>query len=123
MPKVVVVVNGVRNADGVVRVGLFVEDGFKRFGDVPVLRKAVPAAEGTVEVVFEGVDPAALAAAAYHDENDNGELDLTQGGTAAEGRGYSRIARAGLKPPPFDEACFEVLDDDVEVPITLRYQL
>lgn len=121
MPRVVVRVSGVRNARGWVTVGLYREAGFKRFGGEASLRASVDAVADVTEVVFEGVEPAAWAAGAYHDENRNGRLDLTMVGTASEGRGYSNVPRPGLQAPSFAEASFEVLDSDVEVPIALRY--
>ena len=121
MPDVTIQVSGVREARGLIIVGLYRDAGFKRFGGEPMLRLQVPAVEGAVSLVFHDVEPAAWAAGAYHDENGNGHLDLTMVGTPSEGRGYSVVERVGLRAPTFAEACFEVFERDVVQPIELRY--
>ena len=72
-------------------------------------------------VVLEDIPPGTYAAAAYHDENDNGRLDLTSVGVPAEGRGYSNTPEAGFSVPDFDEASFVHGEGETRVSITLAY--
>ncbi len=121
MASVAIEVRGVRSAKGQIVVGLYREEGFRRFGGAPALRASVPAAVGSVRIAFDDVEPAAWAAGAYHDVNGNGKLDLTMVGTPSEGRGYSRVEKPGIQAPKFAESCFEVFETDLEVVISLRY--
>lgn len=49
----------------------------------------LPAHQGTATVVFHHLKPGAYAVMAYHDENDNGRLDLGSNGLPEEGMSYS----------------------------------
>lgn len=56
--------------------------------------------------VFEGVSPGRYAVSAYHDQNDNGELDRNFIGLPSEDFCFSSGAKAGLGPPSFKDADF-----------------
>jgi uncharacterized protein (DUF2141 family) len=49
----------------------------------------LPAGKGTVTVIFHHLKPGAYAVMAYHDENDNGRLDMGPNGLPEEGMAYS----------------------------------
>lgn len=122
MGHIVLRVHDVRNADGKVRAGVYTAAGFKRFGGAPAIASsAVDASEGTVTIDLGEVPPGTYAVSAYHDENDNGVLDLTFVGVPAEGRGYSRVPRAALAPPSFDEASFEHGTRETQLTVSLAY--
>jgi uncharacterized protein (DUF2141 family) len=121
MGKITLDVTEILDAEGLIIGGLYVEETFKRFGGgEPAYRAEVAAVSGTVSLVFPAVAPGRYAAAVYHDRNGNRHLDLNFVGIPAEGRGYSKVARAGLAAPSFSDAGF---DHDLETQLTipLRY--
>ncbi len=58
------------------------------------------------------------AFAVYHDENENGELDLNPVGFPLERYGFSNDARGLLGPPSYDEA--KIVPDDQPLEISIR---
>lgn len=122
MARILVDIQGQLHGRGSLIVGLYNQAGFRRFGGEPPLASAkASAGETSTQVVLEDVPPGTYAAAAYHDENDNGRLDLTSVGVPAEGRGYSNTPQAGLGVPAFDEASFVHGETETRVVITLAY--
>jgi len=122
MARVLVDVQGQLHGRGSVIVGLYTEGGFRRFGGEPPVASAKARAgdQGTL-VVLEDIPPGVYAAAAYHDENDNGRLDLTSVGVPTEGRGYSNTPKTGLSVPGFADASFTHGDGETRVAIVLAY--
>lgn len=120
MAQLTVTVTGVRNAAGSVIGGLYAEEDWRRFGKgSPVVEASVAAAAGTVTLVFSDVPAGTWGLAVFHDENDNGRMDLNFVGVPAEGRGYPGI-NAPLGAPFFADACVAV-DGDVSVDVGLSY--
>lgn len=68
---------------------------------------------GRATCIFEDVPAGRYAAVAYHDKNDNGELDRNLLGLPAEDFAFSQGAKAGLGPPSFDDAAFEIRGEPV----------
>jgi len=105
-------IEGVRSAEGEVRLGLYDRpEEFPRGerrdgGGVSAARRD---AEGAVEYVFAGLEPGRYAVAIYHDEDGDGEFDKGLFGIPREGFGFSNGASAGLGgAPDFDEAAVTV---------------
>lgn len=122
MANILVEIHGQLHGRGSMIVGLYTEGGFKRFGgEPPVASAKAPAGDDSSLVVLEDVPPGTYAAAAYHDENDNGRLDLTSVGVPAEGRGYSNTPKAGLSVPEFADASFAHGDGETRLAIPLGY--
>lgn len=114
-------VEGVRSAEGTVRLALYDRpDEFPRGarregGDVP-------AAEGAVEYVFTGLEPGRYAVAMYHDEDGDSEFDKGLFGIPREGFGFSNGASAGIGgPPDFDEAAVTVEEDGGVTVVRVSY--
>ncbi len=110
-------VEGVANADGKVMIALFDKASEFPRGKLS-LANMVPAAPGSVKVVFAGVIPGKYAISVYHDVNGNQRLDSNMVGIPSEPYGFSRDARGKMGPPSFDDAAFEVGKDNVN--LTLR---
>lgn len=65
--------------------------------------------------------PAGLyAVAAFHDLNDNGELDRSALGPPSEPYGFSNDARGTFGPPRFDKAAIELLSGQHTIRIRVR---
>ncbi|MCL2428022.1 MAG: DUF2141 domain-containing protein [Alphaproteobacteria bacterium] len=115
---VVVVVKGVRNDKGHVRVDLCTRETFLK-SDCPWSGSA-PARVGVVTVRITGVSPGTYAVVAYHDENDNGHVDRNFLGIPTETVGFSRDAPVRFGPPSWDDAAFVVAPGGAQIELTLR---
>src|SRR6185295_8341856 len=92
-----------RNAQGVVRCGLFTENGWLK---TPVQAAVATIHGGAALCVFKGVAKGVYGISAFHDENDNGKLDTNFIGLPTEDYCASRDARGSFGPPKFADAKF-----------------
>lgn len=99
-----IAVDGVSNARGTVRILAFDDETAFRTGDITRLAgyADIPAVRGRVEARFEVLGAGPWAVFAFHDENDNEQLDRHRG-HPQEGYGYSGAIDPYL-PPSFDQA-------------------
>lgn len=74
---------------------------------------------GSVRLVFEGLPPGEYAVMVRHDENDNGDLDANFLGMPTEPYGFSNNPRV-MRKPTWEEARFELGEDDLAIDIALR---
>jgi uncharacterized protein (DUF2141 family) len=58
-----------------------------------------------------------IAIAAYHDVNDNGQLDRNPLGIPAERYGFTRDARGITGPPQYEDAVIKITDDPIKISI------
>ena len=114
-------IDGLRSADGHVRVALHRQMSEESFpGDAGVVGASFRrAAEGTVRVVFADVAPGAYAVAAFHDADGDGALDQNVVGMPIEGHGFSNGARGFMGPPSFEDAAVTVGEGEAVVSITV----
>lgn len=113
-------VDGVLASGGSVSVGLFDAAGASAFPKTPSAGQRV-AAGGSVSVVFRNLAPGRYAVSAFHDQNDNQQLDRGAFGIPKERYGFSQDARGAGGPPEFRDAAFEVKEGvDNRVKLTLR---
>ncbi len=70
---------------------------------------------------FENVAPGTYAVAAYHDSNDNGELDTNWIGIPKEGTAATNDAKGRMGPPKFEDAKFVLPAKGFEQKITMSY--
>ena len=119
---VTVTVTGVRSGDGQVAGALFDSAGTWLEGDRKAAGARMPAARGSVELVFEDVPPGSYGIAVYHDENGNGEFDTSGLGLPIEGLGFSNGGRVSLfGPPAFEAARVTVGDGPTAFTVEMRY--
>jgi uncharacterized protein (DUF2141 family) len=86
--------------------------------EVEAARISLPARQGSVSHVFDGLAPGDYAVQVLHDENDNGDLDSFLG-IPTEGYGFSRNPRV-MRRARFDEASFDLGTEGTTVVIQLR---
>lgn len=116
-----VIAENVRNAKGVVGVLVFRSNkGWPEDVGSSVQHKAVPARDGAVTLVFQGLEPATYAVVVLHDENENMKLDRSWIGKPKEGWGMSNNPKPHLSAPPFESARFTI-GGPTELKIHLRY--
>jgi uncharacterized protein (DUF2141 family) len=75
---------------------------------------------GKSTVLLAGIPPGTYAIACYHDENDNGKIDLNFLGIPKEGTGASNDAKGSFGPPKFRDAKFR-LGSDTSLAVRMNY--
>lgn len=119
--KLIVSIQGTRNADGYLFVALFSKpDGFPD-GNYSLRHLKLKAAAETLTVVFDDLAPGSYAVGAYHDENSNGRLDTDFVGYPKEGYALSNGIRAVFSRPRFIDAAFAVTGEDAHVTLRIQY--
>ncbi len=100
-----------KNNNGHLRVGLYNDaDSF--------LGKAYKSAKSEIsnkeaKVKFTDLPDGVYAISCYHDEDDNGELNMRLGMFPKEPYGTSNNARGFFGPPKWEDAKFELKDGEV----------
>ena len=114
-------IEGVRSADGDIRVALHRRADGVEFPDSAGIVKAAtrPAAEGG-GLVFAGLAPGEYAIAAFHDEDRDGDLNTNLLGIPTEGYGFSNEARGTFGPPDFDAAAFTIKAGNSQPVVTVK---
>jgi uncharacterized protein (DUF2141 family) len=115
-----VTVDNVRSDRGAILAALY--DSEASFMKQPLARATfkVKAANGDVQYVFHDLPAGKYALAAFHDENENGQLDKNFIGIPKEGYGFSN-SMGGARPPGFTQAAFEFDGTTQSITISLHY--
>lgn len=110
---------GLKNDRGVVRIAVY-NDAANFNSPDAATDKAELQIQGT-EAVWEVKVPAnqPVAIAAYHDQNENGQLDKNIIGLPVEKYGFSLGERSPRGPPKFEDAAFSPQPGALEVPIQI----
>lgn len=120
--RLVVRVEGLKDADGVVRIAVFrAPDGFPAGHEKAAATRVVPAAADGVEAIFEDLPPGPAAVSAIHDRNENGALDTNWMGIPREGSGASNNPESSFGPPGYDQALFDLSPPGQTITIRLRH--
>jgi len=117
----VVTITGLRSARGHVRCALHDSDRSWPSDRTRAAATAVATVRrGRAVCRFDGIEAGRFAVSAYHDEDDDNELDRNVFGAPTEGWGVTRGARGGpFSGPGFDEAVFRY---DGRSPVRLRIE-
>ncbi len=107
----------VPNDRGRVRCGLFDAEGWL---EAPLQTSVARIRSKRAICVFRRVPNGTYALSAFHDENDNGELDRNFLGMPAEAYCTSRGARGTLGPPRFADARFRYAGGMVRLSARMR---
>jgi uncharacterized protein (DUF2141 family) len=113
-----VIVEGVADDKGVVRLELCRQDTF--LTSSCDITQAVKAQRGEVSVVVPAVPEGEYAIQAYHDRNEDGHVDRNLLGIPTEEVGFSRSPPMGLKGPSFSKAAFVHTSEPQTVTVKLR---
>jgi uncharacterized protein (DUF2141 family) len=71
--------------------------------------------------VVLNIEPGVYAVQAFHDENDNLDLDRNMIGWPKEGMGFSNDAPMRYGPPSFEDAAIEIEAAGASTRLRLRY--
>jgi uncharacterized protein (DUF2141 family) len=119
--RLIVTIQGARDADGYFYVALFSRpDGFPD-GNFSDRHMKLKASTEPVSVVFDDLAPGIYAVGTYHDENNNGRLDTNFIGYPMEGYALSNGIRAVFSRPRFIDAAFPVGGEDAHVTLHIEY--
>lgn len=118
-PSLTVLVEGVRDNAGHVRVDVCTSDEF--LGKHCFASASAPATRGVTRVVVPGVAPGVYAVQAYQDRNDNQQLDRGALGVPKEDVGFSGNFRLGLQRPTFSLASFSYNSPSEPVEVKLNH--
>ena len=118
-PQIRIRVTGLRNDNGVLACGLFVEENWLRAGAISGEGGEIQ--DGVAVCLFRRVEPGAYAISTYHDENDDGRLDtgfmrIPKEGTAASNNAYRKFG-----PPRYRDAKFDYSGGVLELEAEMRY--
>ena len=114
-------IEGVRSADGDIRVALHRRaDGVDFPDSAGIVKAAMRSAGKAGDLVFAGLAPGDYAVAAFHDEDRDGDLNTNLLGMPTEGYGFSNEARGIFGPPGFDAAAFTIKAGDSQPVVTVK---
>ena len=117
--RLVVVVEGLKNDRGSVRIGLF--DNEADYLKKAAVGKVASIQANRATVVFENLRPGNYALSIIHDENGNGELDTNGIGIPREGFGFGNNAMGLFGPPSFKNASISIKGEPVIQNLKMRY--
>ncbi|WP_265199571.1 DUF2141 domain-containing protein [Aureitalea sp. L0-47] len=100
-----------KNDNGHVRVGLY--NNADSFLDKAFLSVNSEITNKQAVVTFEDLPDGVYAISCYHDEDDNGELNMRFGMIPSEPYGTSNNARGFFGPPKWEDARFELKDGEL----------
>lgn len=114
-----VTIEQVATSSGTLLVAVCTPETFLRRG-CPYAGRA-QAARGETEIVVHGIEPGVYAIQAFHDANDNFDLDRNFLGLPQEGMAFSNDAPMRFGPPRFEDAAIEVDASGASTRLRLRY--
>lgn len=103
---VTVTVEGFGSNEGTVRVGLYNQAG--DFLERAYRAHTSEISEKTATVTFKDIPDGTYAISCYHDEDNDGELDMILGLMPSEDYGCSNGARGLFGPPKWEDAKFKL---------------
>ena len=119
--RIIVTIDGLKNAQGNVFVGLYASPAKFLQGNQSDALKKVRASPGPITVTFDNLQPGTYAVGAFHDENGNDHLDTNFLGLPIEGYALSNGVRVVMAKPTFQQAAFTVGVGDKPVSLHIRY--
>ncbi len=114
-----VVVDGVRDARGQLRIGVCTKPEF--LGEACRFHGVVAAHPGTVMATIGKIVPGTYAVAVYQDVDDSGRLKRGFFGLPQEDVGFSRDPSLGLGPPGFDASAIRIGEPGGRIVVTLHH--
>jgi uncharacterized protein (DUF2141 family) len=119
-----VVVQGVRNDHGVMRLCLWrAPAGFPDCTDAKAdaLREVRPATQGDMRFSLGALPPGTYAVTLFHDERNTGKVDTNFLGIPREGLGASNDPKSRFGPPAYADAAFRLGTADGRITLRMVY--
>ena len=118
--KLKVVVSNISEKKGSVMIGVFDNALDFKSKKNPYASAKAKANDSTISYTFPELIMQRYAIAVYHDENNDGELNIKKLGIPTEGVGFSSKVASKLHQPIFPEASF-MLKSDTTIYIRMYY--
>lgn len=119
--QLLVEIIGMRDSSGTIRAALYNEPDSFRKEERALMWVAQSAKAGNATLIFRDVPPGRYAIVAYHDENDDGKLNLRFGMFPSEGYALSNNPKV-VGPPRFADSAFDFSGkENVPLPLNLAY--
>lgn len=119
--QLLVEIVGMRDSTGTIRAALYNDPDSFRKEERAFMRVAQPAKAGSAPLIFRDVPPGRYAIVAYHDENDDGKLNLRFGMFPTEGYALSNNPKV-VGPPRFFDSAFDFTGkENTPMPLNLAY--
>jgi len=116
-----VVMTGLESTDGKVIFQLArSKEDFEEQDDKRSIYGEARASEGRAVYVFENLAPGEFAVKAFHDENDNDELDTNFLGIPKEAFGFSNNKMGRFGPPGYDDCTFQFKGPHEKIEVEAR---
>ena len=117
---ILVIVKGLRNNKGDVKIGLF--DSKQSYdGKEEKFKGAILGINNkTAKWRLSGIPFGEYAIKAFHDEDGDDRIDTNFFGMPTERYGFSNNARGMFGPPSFDKAKFQFTSDSLKIEIILK---
>jgi uncharacterized protein (DUF2141 family) len=113
--SVTVEINNIRSDEGKVYFALYdSESNFNSKNAVKSLEAVI--INGSLQVIFEDLEPKTYAVICFHDANSNGKMDFEENGMPLEDYGMTNNVM-NFGPPQFDDAKFELINKDLSFEI------
>ena len=120
-PIIFVQISNLKTDTGEIRCALFRDPaGFPREPERAAARVVAKIEGRNATCLFSGMAAGRVAITAFHDENNNGKVDLRFGLIPKEGIGWSRNPQVSLRAPKFEEAVMPYDGGSTRVQITLN---
>jgi uncharacterized protein (DUF2141 family) len=113
-------ITGFESAEGKLAIALFANDDDYSTQSNAIRRAYLPISNMESQWAISDLPEGSYALIAYHDENDNGQIDMRVFGMPKEPVGVSNDARGVFGPPRFKAAKFEFLAPLTRHEIKLR---
>lgn len=118
---ITVTVVNLRNSEGKVGLTLFdAEEGFPSKPENAIDKKYVDISNLTATATFENVKPGKYAIAAYHDEDEDQEIETNWMGIPKEGTGSSNNPKGRMGPPRYEDCEFDTSETQ-QLTIKMKY--
>lgn len=114
-----VIVHGVKDARGVVRVDVCDKPNFQT--DRCAYKAEAPSMPGDVVIEIHDLPPGVYAVQAFQDANNDGEMQQNFLGIPREGVGFGNGAKIGMSAPSFESSSTDVTGSSAQTEVTLRY--
>ena len=115
--KLIVKINGIRNAEGDIRVAVKTDETTIAAAQIAIIDPKTL----TAEAVFDSLPEGDYGVAVMHDENKNEKLDFSDFGMPLEGYGHSNNPPKRQGAPDFSETKFIVAAPATTISINLIY--
>jgi len=107
-----VTVTGIKvNKGGIVKVGLYMQDGFPEIGK-EIMGENIDVTKNEIKVLFKDVPVGIFAVAIIQDKNSDGEHNTNLFGAPTEPYGFSNNVYGRFGPPAFEDVSFEVKNSE-----------